>query len=152
MTLQTNLEPITVFDGEYRFLSNFYEVDIYYWDNMSFWSAEHAYQYMKCGDRDGNSKGRIMMARTPGEAKRIGQKIPLRRDWEYMKLYVMLKIVRRKFDNRALANQLLLTGHRELIEGNSWGDMFWGMCGSSGHNHLGKILMIVRDELRETEE
>jgi hypothetical protein len=42
---------------------------------------------------------------------------------------------------------LLLTGDEELIEGNFWGDVFWGVCNGVGKNHLGKILMEVRSEL-----
>ena len=41
---------------------------------------------------------------------------------------------------------------RELIEGNTWGDTFFGMIKDSqgkwtGENNLGKILMQIRDEL-----
>jgi len=154
--------PIVAFSGEHRFLSNFYEADIYYWDNQRFKSAEHAFQAQKCRPEDKESSRRIIHAKTPGEAKRLGRKVNLRADWEYFKLYAMLTIVRRKFDNRGLGDMLLATGNRELIEGNDWHDNFWGWCGCveqcGGNlevgpypvptNHLGKILMIVRNELR----
>jgi len=40
---------------------------------------------------------------------------------------------------------LLQTGDEELIEGNKWGDRFWGVCKGKGKNNLGKILMKIRD-------
>jgi predicted NAD-dependent protein-ADP-ribosyltransferase YbiA (DUF1768 family) len=43
---------------------------------------------------------------------------------------------------------LIDTGDQELIEGNWWGDVIWGVCNGKGENHLGKILMEVRKELK----
>ena len=45
----------------------------------------------------------------------------------------------------------MATRDRVLIEGNDWGDTFWGMTDGEGENHLGKILMRVRAELREAQ-
>ena len=50
--------------------------------------------------------------------------------------------------DESLKEMLLLTGDQEIIEENYWGDTFWGVCRGKGQNHLGKILMKVRDELR----
>lgn len=47
-----------------------------------------------------------------------------------------------------LRQRLLDTGAEELIEGNYWGDRFWGVCAGSSANHLGKLLMKIRGELR----
>ena len=61
----------------------------------------------------------------------------------------MLNVVRAKFDQHPdLAQKLLETGDEELVEGNTWGDRYWGVCGGKGKNMLGKILMRVREELR----
>ena len=38
-----------------------------------------------------------------------------------------------------LIEMLLQTGDEELVEGNKWGDRFWGVCKGKGENHLGKI-------------
>lgn len=35
----------------------------------------------------------------------------------------------------------------ELIEGNYWHDTYWGVCEGVGENHLGKLLMEIRNEL-----
>lgn len=45
---------------------------------------------------------------------------------------------------------LLATGSEELIQGNTWNDTFWGVNHQhpKGLNHLGRILMDVRSQLR----
>ncbi len=61
----------------------------------------------------------------------------------------MRDLVRQKFlKHRDLAEMLFATGSAELIEENSWGDTFWGVCEGEGENRLGRVLMEVRDELR----
>ena len=60
----------------------------------------------------------------------------------------MLSIVRAKFENAYLRRRLIATGDAELMEGNDWGDRFWGVCRGKGENRLGKILMKVRAEIR----
>jgi predicted NAD-dependent protein-ADP-ribosyltransferase YbiA (DUF1768 family) len=52
-----------------------------------------------------------------------------------------------KFGQNPELMQLLKdTGDSILIEGNSWGDQFWGVCNSVGKNWLGKLLMEIRDK------
>jgi ribA/ribD-fused uncharacterized protein len=84
----------------------------------------------------------------PGTVKKIGNKMSIRKDWNEKKLEIMNWAVREKFKDAKLAEMLLDTGDEELVEGNTWNDTFWGVCEGKGHNHLGKILMCVRDELR----
>ena len=72
----------------------------------------------------------------------------LRKDWEQVKDDIMYEVVRAKFiQHPILAQQLLDTRDAELIEGNNWGDTYWGVCNGYGKNMLGRILMRVRDEL-----
>lgn len=67
-----------------------------------------------------------------------------------MKLDVMEACVRDKFTRNAdLRRRLLETGDAELVEGNTWGDRFWGVCDGEGENHLGRVLIKVRGELRK---
>lgn len=66
-----------------------------------------------------------------------------------MKLGVMLELVQKKFHPIFMQNRLLATDNAELVEGNYWGDRFWGVCKGEGENHLGKILMRVRKELHD---
>ena len=60
----------------------------------------------------------------------------------------MLDLLRAKFSNEIMKQKLLDTGDAELIEGNKHGDSFWGQVNGEGKNLLGKLLMQVRNELR----
>ena len=51
--------------------------------------------------------------------------------------------------NEDLKEKLLDTGNEHLEEGNTWGDKIWGTVNGKGQNNLGKILMMVREELRK---
>lgn len=86
------------------------------------------------------------------ESKRLGRKVDLRTDWDLVKLDVMRRVVRAKFEQHPnLAQYLIDTGDAELIEGNTWHDVYWGvdLKTDEGENHLGKILMALRQEFRE---
>lgn len=135
-------EKIDSFKGEYFFLSNFYEARVIY-NGIEFPTSEHAYQAAKSNDEKiWRFFSRI---ETPGEAKRLGQMIDLRPDWEDAKILIMKQILISKFSNKTLMEGLKATGDTELIEGNSWGDQFWGVCNGKGKNMLGKLLMKIRD-------
>ena len=86
----------------------------------------------------------------PLTAKRRGKKVPLRPDWEEVKDDLMYQVCKAKFTQHPdLQEMLLATGNQELQEGNTWGDTYWGVCKGKGQNKLGKILMRIREELRE---
>jgi predicted NAD-dependent protein-ADP-ribosyltransferase YbiA (DUF1768 family) len=90
----------------------------------------------------------IGMLVTPAEAKREGRKLKLRPDWEDVKIDVMYELLRSKFKLYDLADRLIKTGDSRLEEGNTWGDRVWGTVDGVGENNLGRLLMIVRSELR----
>lgn len=137
---------INGFNGEYRFLSNFWMASIEV-GGRRWASAEHCYQAAKSlRPRDWDL---ISNQQTAGGAKRAGRYVQIRDDWNEVKLEIMEEIVQHKFDqHESLQNKLLATGSAELIERNTWGDTFWGKCGNIGHNHLGKILMKIRENYR----
>jgi hypothetical protein len=138
---------IPEFKGKYYFLSNFFPAIVNIW-GYSFPTSEHAFQAGK--SLDAKVRSDVLKIPTPWEVKKFGRKIrPIRPDWERVKVDVMNVVVRRKFsDNIFLAHMLLETGDQELIEGNTWGDQFWGTVNGRGTNHLGKILMEVRQDLK----
>lgn len=146
---------ITKFRGQYRFLSNFFPVTVLF-DGHDYPSVEHAYQAAKTLIRA--QRYRIMTLSTAGDAKLAGRKVTMRPDWDEIKLDVMLALIRSKFWQPYMKTKLLATGDNDLIEGNYWHDNFWGVCNcgcgtgkainTTNNNHLGKILMKVRLELR----
>ena len=134
---------ISSFRDEYFFLSNFYPVEIKL-DGIVYPNAESAFQAQKTLDVE--ERRNFSMLKNPIQAKRLGRKVKLRDDWEEVKLDIMTEIVSQKFlQHPHLIEMLLQTGDEELVEGNKWGDRFWGVCKGKGENHLGKILMKIRD-------
>lgn len=139
------VKKIDCFKDEYFFLSNFYEVPVEY-DGLKYGSSEAAYQAQKC---EFPSKRKEFQNLSPSKSKSLGKKVTLREDWDEVKYKVMLEIVRNKFkQNSELKEKLIATGDTYLEEGNWWGDIIWGVCNGIGKNILGKILMKVRDELK----
>lgn len=139
---------INSFTGQYRFLSNFYPCRIN-WGTFIYPSVEHAYQAAKT--LDPVTRQQIASIRTPGQAKRAGQRLILREQWDNLKVQRMLTFLRLKFSDNNLQTLLLHTGYQALVEGNNWGDNFWGVCNGSGLNHLGTLLMQVREETRHAQ-
>ena len=143
----TELRSIDNFTGEYRFLSNFYPSAIRY-EQIMYPALEHAYQAAKAPTI--REKRLIAAAASAGHAKRMGQKVALPKNWESVKVGIMRELVRIKFTKYPeLRRRLIETGELPLIEENTWGDRFWGTCGGIGQNHLGRILMEIRNELRD---
>lgn len=137
---------IDCFDGKWAFLSNFYWNEIEH-EGIVYPTNEHFFQAMKTLDND--ERRQIANCLTPGQAKRMGRRVALRSDWESVKEDVMFLGLCLKFADEQLADWLLETGDEELVEGNWWGDTTWGVCNGVGENKLGKLLMKVRDMIRE---
>lgn len=139
------MKKIDCFDGEYAFLSNFYEAPVEK-GGIVYPTNEHFFQAMKTLDNE--KRKEIAAASTPGQAKRMGRTVKLRPDWEQSKYQIMKEGLTLKFfTHKDLAEKLLATGDAWLIEGNWWGDTYWGVCNGVGHNMLGNLLMEIRKQL-----
>ena len=138
-------ERIDRFRGDHAFLSNFHRHP-FRWDGDTWATAEAPFQAAKT--RDERMRERIRAAASPGEAKRLGRRADLRLDWEQIKDDVMHSVLQAKFAVPELRDALLATGDAELVEGNTWGDVYWGVCGGKGRNQLGRTLMRIRDDIR----
>lgn len=139
------------FRGEWRFLSNFWPCHVKL-DGKTYVSVEHAYQAAKTNNQQ--DRAMIAVALTPGKAKRLGRTVMARPDWPTVRVEVMKDLVLQKFQNHPyLEKKLLATADEEIVEINEWGDRFWGQSPmGSGANTLGKILMGVREFLRDRNE
>jgi ribA/ribD-fused uncharacterized protein len=144
------------FAAEFRFLSNFYGVPpgtIFLPDEppvLSYPSVEHAFQAAKTLQPP--VRQTIRSCATATEAKQLGRSVKLRADWESVRDAIMLHLLRHKFGARsALRAALKRTTPLTLIEGNTWGDTYWGVCDGVGENKLGKLLMQVRSEIRQAD-
>lgn len=142
---------IDKFENEYAFLSNFYPSPIQE-RGINYATVEHYFQAQKTTVPF--ERHAIAAAATPGRAKQEGRRITLRKNWEEIKEQVMLDGLRLKFAIPELAEKLLATGEAELVEGTTWHDNIWGNCSCPecenipGQNKLGKLLMLVREELK----
>lgn len=137
-------EVIDSFTGEHFFLSNFYPAPLEF-GGFVFPTSEHAYQAAKSSDI--NIWRRFTKIPHPGQAKKYGRQIEVRPNWEKEKINVMRKVLNNKFrDNEDLLQMLYNTGSAKLVEGNTWGDRFWGVCDGRGLNNLGILLMEIRDD------
>lgn len=137
-------DRITRFTGEHAFLSNFHRSAVEL-DGILYATVEHAFHAAKTDDPI--ERERVWVAPTPGVAKRIGRRVTLRAGWDEERQAVMLRLLRQKFAAPDLREQLLATGDAELVEDNYWGDRYWGVSDGVGDNHLGRLLMVVRDEV-----
>ncbi len=138
---------ITAFRGRWTRLGNYSIVTVFY-KGHAYQTVEHAYQAMK--SLDPAVQKTIRDCPTPAVAKKVARQTVLRPDWEQVKNGIMLDLLREKFVQEPERSILLSTGDEHLVEGNWWGDRYWGECPvGNGQNWLGRLLMQVRDELKE---
>lgn len=139
-------------DGSHMPLSNFYPSPFYDEAGVLWPTVEHYFQAAKAAtaaQREG-----VRLCATPGDAKREGRRVTLIANWDERRYGVMRDGLRYKFStiqHPELVEWLLATGDALLVEGNSWGDTFWGRTYNGGHNWLGLMLMARRAELRSGE-
>ena len=123
-------QVIDSFRGQYRFLSNFSPHSITDRDSLVWRTNEHYYQASKtlCIDQ----KKTILLAKTPGDAKRLGKDLTLRPDWVKIRNRVMFDGLVMKFTQHPdIRNKFIDTYPYELIDPEEPG--------------LGVLLMSVRD-------
>ncbi|MBR3211200.1 MAG: NADAR family protein [Bacilli bacterium] len=135
--------------GELGYLASYsdhgFEVNGIYYPTV-----EHYYQASKFDDEKIINK--ILNCKTPKEASMIGRdrnniRIP---NFKEVKIQKMYEANLEKFrQNPELAKKLLDTGN-EAIREMTTKESFWGVGPNlDGENHMGKILMRVREELRK---
>lgn len=153
------VKVVKSFDGDYMFLSNFdeahepFKVRMFPDLEVEFKTGEHGYQAYKAFAVPGIPREETLAivqevadTETPGLSKKVGRTIKIDTDyWGSIKDQCMRTIVFEKFaGNPDYQDKLLGTGAAMLVEGNTWGDTYWGRCEGKGLNRLGSILMEVR--------
>lgn len=146
-SLSMDLNPKTKgFSGELSFCSNFYHAEFVY-KEIKFPTSEHAYQWSKCKNLE--DKNEVLKSTNPVDAKKIGRHAEMVDNWDNVKIQTMYEILKAKFTNLYLAERLIKTENTELIEHNYWKDFYWGVCDGKGENWLGRLLMKIREELKQ---
>ena len=138
-------------EEEYGWLSNF-ERTPFYVDGELFKTNEHYYQAQKANDprvreyiKNAPHARIAMVLGRQVERNKYLQKYMVE-DWDSKKLDVMLKGLRHKFMTPRLRGLLLKTEDWGIHEGNPE-DPFWG---KDGHDWLGRLIMQVRQEIRDS--
>lgn len=145
---------IPEFTGDNFFLSNFYVSSITL-DGpggfLIFPTAEHLFQSLKHYAMTDQSQAEAYVRKVisnpePNWSKKMGRNVDIDvAKWDGIKNDAMRRTVWEKFrQNPELIQRLLDTGPAMLVEGNTWGDTYWGRCKGQGYNILGSILMEVR--------
>lgn len=153
---------INGFQNEFRWLSNFFDIEPFKYGNLEFKNVETFYVAMKVS-KNNTTRVRLdntsfemtevntreyISTLTSGRAKQFGSTLSLRHDWEEIKLDVMEYALRIKFNQPMMREILLATRDIEIVELNWWGDVYWGVnMSGEGENNLGKLIMRIRDEL-----
>lgn len=137
---------IAIFKGKYAFLSNSYPCQVVGADGLLYPSVENAYQASKT--EDWVLKMPYTQTVPPNLAAQLGQSFKPSVEWTANRLSTMTAIVQDKFSrNSELKTKLLNTGDR-YIEYVTETDAYWGTVKGKGENNLGKILMDVRESLK----
>lgn len=148
---------LTFTTPENRWLSNMTYVNIEY-DGIIYPSTENFYQAMKYQrgwtfDDSATRKNirQIISKLKPHEAKAYSRANKMTSlVFEERKLKIMEYAQKQKYSQEPFKSKLLSTGDCLIEEGNWWCDKFWGVDIKTreGENNLGKIIMQVREELK----
>ncbi|GLS86134.1 hypothetical protein GCM10010873_11080 [Cypionkella aquatica] len=160
-------------------LSNFYEIPTVRSRSL-YASVEHAYQAAKfppnalerVGDKEIHRINSRLASRgvtvtkeslpslfegpelTAGASKIAANELRImgyvRDDWDYVKLRIMTELLIQKFSNDSAYRLLQETAPKYLVEGNDWGDTYWGFTDGRGRNFLGRLIMQIRANSIET--
>ncbi len=143
-----NSAPVFFYEHEYYTFSNFSSFAME-WNGKLWMTSEHVYHGEKFTDEQ--LKEQMRIARSADAVLRLSHqhRDAYRKDWEEVKLKIMKSILHAKVAQHPYVKKKLLdSGERPLIE-DSWRDDFWGWGpNKDGHNHLGKLWMEVRSEIR----
>ena len=119
-------------------------------DGAEWPSVEHYYQAMKFEQAE--LREAVRSVDHPEKAKKLAEasKAQLRKDWPQVREVMMTRAVYIKCrTHEEVAAALLATGDQQIVESSQY-DYYWG-CGRDGrgHNAFGKVLMAVRDKLKQ---
>ncbi len=143
--IKVTLDGIFGFVDKYRYLSNFHLSKVVF-DGITFSSSENAYQSSKLL----LIEDKIAISNvSPVESRKFWidkEKKYSPEKFDQLKISIMRIILFDKFTrDTCIRTKLLNTKGLFLEETNWWNDTFWGVCKGKGSNHLGKLLMEVRD-------
>lgn len=143
---------LIAFRGPYRFLSNDSWCTVT-WKGVEYPSVTHAFQCAQTFDKAKQEE--IKKTKRFTRVRRIGKTALQRPGWEKIQLAVLESLLRQKFAQPKFRQVLLSTKDYKLINGDHRGETYWGMIYHChkwlGENHLGKLLMKIREDIQKEE-
>lgn len=142
------LEQITNFNGDFDFLNNEFECEIYF-EGLFYPNVYNAYQAARTTSQFYRKK--FTESLSSYEIYELSNQIDNPENWDANRLIVMEQLLRDKFlRHKELTQKLVETGNRQML--NSYSDktvsnLYWGVVGNEGENHLGKLLMAIRADI-----
>lgn len=136
------------FKGKYvsNWFSNF-EQSPFIMSGKLYNTVENYYQATKAVNKEDHERIRIA---TASKSKYLGRSVQIREGWDKLKFAVMWAGLCAKWTQSPFKERLLATGDEQIIEWNNWGDRIWGVTlDGYGHNHLGLLLMKLREQLKQ---
>lgn len=141
------------FHGPMYFLCNSYESSVQF-GSEQFPTCEHLFHWLRVPVSNPLLKCRIKNASTVKDVHAIMNRVSdlnrfgSKAEEEVFHINIMRLSLQCKFNDPKLKSRLLDTGTQELVNYNFWNDTFWGVCNGVGKNHLGKLLMEIRESLK----
>ena len=138
-------DVINSFKGEYDFLNNRFGCS-FVWQGIRYNNVDTAFYASKYTDE---AERKVLSRMSAEKVVKKSMDCTPSIEWEESKLNIMGSILLAKFDqNPNLKKRLIETDGRILINGNNKHETYWGVDLYSwrGENHLGKILMTIRDK------
>ncbi|MCX5206562.1 NADAR family protein [Streptomyces sp. NBC_00237] len=116
-------------------------------DGVTYPTVTHAYWALSTDDAERAEL--IRTAQNPVGARELGEEAPRRAGWQDVRLAVMTRLVRAKFAQHVdLADELVGTGDAPLHHVGLPPRDYWDQSGAAGRNWMGRLLELVRSELR----
>jgi len=143
-------KSVRQFNNEYEKFSNFYPCTVFF-EGRNYPTIEHAFQAAKSKSWKFRKNVSEVPVDKPGYTKKLGRTVPLRKDWEMVKISIMRRLLIQKFSLDEFKTLLTSTDDADIVEGNYWHDNYWGNCYCAkckdieGKNQLGKLLMKIRE-------
>lgn len=117
-------------------------------DGVTYPSVDVAYWSMSVADP--GARAAVTAAEERGAARRLAAEAARQDGWEQMRIAVMSRLLRAKYTQHPhVAEVLLGTGDATLLYDDA-DSPFWGDNGGRGRNWTGRLLELVRSELRAT--
>lgn len=113
-------------------------------------TTEHYFQAQKFAGTEHEDK--IRNAPNPMKAAELGRtrKVKIRKNWDNLKDNVMFDALKAKFTQHEYLRKLLIETEDKILIEHTENDRYWGDGGDgSGKNKLGKLLMKLREQLKD---